>query len=425
MQSLLVALGSYGDVLPVVALGVELDRRGHVVTLATAEHFAPLVRRAGLPVVSLGLEAEFDSLVRDPGLWTPVGGVRRLVPAIQSALRSVYDFIDLHRRRHPGGTIVAAPASCLGARCAQERLGVPLVTIHVSPMLLRSSEEVPRFPGFRLLSLLPPRMRRQIWDGVDRFVLDPICLPALNSFRREIGLWPIEKGLGRWWSSPDRIVAMFPEWFAPPDPGWPRLADHVGFPAAADLFGDTTELSPALADFLAGGDPPIVFIAGSLMRHAHAFFDASVASCRRLGRRGVLLSGDRDQAPPMLRPAFIHDAYAPLSLLLPRCAAIVHHGGIGTTAAALRAAVPQIAVPHLLDQFDHAARMEALGVGCSLHRRSYRFRGARTLKRLLDSRRVATRCASVAAEFGPDGAIARAASVIEATFADRRVGASL
>jgi UDP:flavonoid glycosyltransferase YjiC (YdhE family) len=136
------------------------------------------------------------------------------------------------------------------------------------------------------------------------------------------------------------------------------------------------------------------------MSHGREFFQAAADACRALGRRGLLLSRHTEHLPASLPPGVIHVPYAPFSQLLPRCAALVHHGGIGTTAQALAAGLPQLIQPMSHDQPDNAERLRKLGVGDELSVR--RFTGpnvARKLRGLIESPNVAGRCAQVAAQF--------------------------
>lgn len=149
-------------------------------------------------------------------------------------------------------------------------------------------------------------------------------------------------------------VGLFPDWFADAD------VPCLGFP-----FTDTAAvplLPPELDAFLQDGAAPMVLTPGSFQRNAGDFFRAGLAACAQLGLRALVLTPYRDQLPPL--PAFArHYPYINLQRLLPRSAAILHHGGIGTAAQALRAGIPQLLAPVFFDQFDNAARLEALGVG--------------------------------------------------------------
>ena len=102
------------------------------------------------------------------------------------------------------------------------------------------------------------------------------------------------------------------------------------------------------------------------MRHGAEFFRAAVEACGMLGRRGILLTRHARQLPTPLPGSVRHVAFAPFEELLPLCAAVVHHGGIGTTARALAAGTPQLVLPLAWDQPDNAARVRRLGAGSSL-----------------------------------------------------------
>src|SRR5262249_61151165 len=113
---------------------------------------------------------------------------------------------------------------------------------------------------------------------------------------------------------------------------WPpqiRLAGFGGFEGAK------AELPDDVRGFCQAGPPPVAFPLGTGMAHAARFFRDAVAACGAAGVRGLLLTKYPDLIPPSLPPAVRHCAFAPFRQLLPRCAAVAHHGGVGTTAAAL------------------------------------------------------------------------------------------
>ena len=159
----------------------------------------------------------------------------------------------------------------------------------------------------------------------------------------------------------------------------------------------------------------MVFAPGTANRQAARFFQAGADACRRLRRRGLLLSRFGEQIPDPLPPGLRHAEYAPFGSLLPRAAALVHHGGIGTAAQALRAGCPQLVMPMAFDQPDNAVRLERLGVGRYL--RPSRFTGlavARELDSLLGSEAVARACRTVARRFVGIEPVTRTCELIEA-----------
>jgi UDP:flavonoid glycosyltransferase YjiC (YdhE family) len=229
--------------------------------------------------------------------------------------------------------------------------------------------------------------------------------------RAELGLPPVRRLLDEWWHSPERIIALYPPWYASPQPDWPRQLVLTGFP----LFDERglTEAPRPVLDFLDAG-PPIVFTAGSANRHAHAFFAEAIEACRLLGRRGLLVTRYADQLPPTLPDGVLHCSYIPFSEVLPRSAALVHHGGIGTTAQALAAGIPQLVMPMSHDQPDNAARLARLGVGRSLPPRRFTAPAvAQVLDEMLKSDTVAERCREVARNFHGSDPIGEACRLVE------------
>jgi UDP:flavonoid glycosyltransferase YjiC (YdhE family) len=175
-----------------------------------------------------------------------------------------------------------------------------------------------------------------------------------------------------------------------------------------------TALPPGLDEFLAGGEPPIAFTPGSAMLFGQSFFAAAADACRRLGRRGLLLTRFAEQIPTDLPPGVIHVPFAPFSQLLPRCAALVHHGGIGTTSQGLAAGVPQLVMPMSHDQPDNAERVKRLGVGDWLSVSAFRGAAvARKLRALIGSADVMARCREVAGRFAGANPIERTCELIE------------
>jgi UDP:flavonoid glycosyltransferase YjiC (YdhE family) len=233
----------------------------------------------------------------------------------------------------------------------------------------------------------------------DHLGLDPVIRPAVNRLRTEYGLRPIRRILNHWWLSPDRIVVMYPQWFAPATDSFkPRLV-HAGFPLAD--HDDALFEPPA--------DQPIVFTMGTAHYHSRQFFQRAARVCQDLNRPGILLSSHAENFPEQLPSQIRTCTYVSLKKLLPHCAAIVHHGGIGTTSQSLAAGVPQIIRPMAFDQFDNAQRVEKLGCGRWLHRDS-KLRGF--LRTVLADRELASNCSRISSKFTePTGATTAAAAI--------------
>ncbi|SFL45413.1 UDP:flavonoid glycosyltransferase YjiC, YdhE family [Methylobacterium pseudosasicola] len=400
------AVGTHGDVLPFIALGHRLRGRGHGVTLAAPAPFEAMARRAGLAFQPLGTAAEYEAVIARPELWHPRWGFRPMFDFALRVAETTCLWLGATRARGVEQIVIASPLAW-GARLAQELYDLPSATLHVMPFLIESRSDPPRLPGLPLPRILPAALRAWLNQGADTVAVGPFTLPPLNALRARLGLDPITR-LRHWWNSPTRMLLMFPDWYAAPQADWPAQAVQLGFPLV-DRFGDVPAMPPELAAFLAAGDAPLVFTYGSAMRQGAAFFETALAVCRRMGRRGVLLAPQDGQIPKPLPPGIIHLPYAPLSALLPRSAALIHHGGVGTVAQALAAGIPQLVVPVAFDHFDEGRRLKDRTLGATVSRRAFRpARATRVLNRLLTDPAVARACAEARARMAgsPDAILA-------------------
>jgi rhamnosyltransferase subunit B len=405
MHVLLSALGSYGDVLPMVGLGAAMRARGHRAQV--------IVEGAGLEFVPLGTADEYGELMGNPDLWHPQRGLRLVLGTTAGYLRQLYAIVEAHYRE--GETVIAAHALDFASRVFHEKCGAPLATVHFTPMAMMSLDEAPRYVGVPNLALWPRWTKKAVlWMG-DRLVVDPIVGPTLNALRAEFGLAAVKRIFSRWLNSPDLVLGMFPEWFGPRQADWPPNVAAVGFPLWNPPASD--ELSAEVDEFLRAGEPPIAFTPGSANIHGAPFFRTAVEACQRLGRRGMLLTKYPEQLPPRLPDGVRHFGFVPFSLLLPRVAAIVHHGGIGTCAQGLASALPQVVMPMAYDQLDNGHRLARLGVGAIVPRRKFKpARVAAALKSLLDSPDVARRCREYAARCEGPAALTAACERLENTW---------
>ncbi len=409
MHFVLVTIGSHGDVHPFIGIGQALQSRGHRITLITNGAFQSLANRAGIgEFVALGTEEEFDEVSKNPDLWHARRGAKTILRHISDHLKPVFDTLQKHVT---SDSIVIASSLSLAARVDSELRGIRMATVHLSPSIFLSNVDPPVLPGIHLPRWTPVAVRRAIMSLGSRWIVDPMIAPALNAFRAGHGLPPARHIMFRYWHSPHLVIGLFPEWFAKPARDWPPNSITTDFPLYDEA--DVEPMSEPLERFLADGTPPIVFTPGSAMRFGQAFFDTAVDACALIGRRALLLTRHDDQIPSNLPRHALHAPYAPFSTLLPRCAAIAHHGGIGTTSQGLRAGIPQLVMPLSHDQPDNAHRLERLGVGATVGPRQFRRkRVAGVLKHLLEDSATAKSCRMIAARF-PANSLIQTCDVLE------------
>ena len=395
---IVITWGSMGDVNPFLGLSAALKSRGHQVTFVTNEIFREMAVELGLDFHPIGTMDDAETILNNPDLWHPRKGFEIVWRSCLATQKLIADFII----KQPDATstvVIAHPLALPGAVTARDALpGLRLAGTYLAPANLRTCHD-PLFIGpLHIPSCVPMAIRRWLWRRVDAGILDPLTLPDINALRRTYGLAPVSHYADLIYAAPDFSITLFPEWFGPTMPDWPQYllcGEFMLFEGMA-----SQPLDAELEAFLADGDAPIVFTFGSAMKHADKAFQVSVNACQRLERRGILLTMFGEQIPANLPPTIKWLEYAPFGRLLPHAAAVVHHGGIGSTAEAMRAGIPQVVVPMAHDQFDNGARVEALGIGISLARHHYRAGTlARKLSRLLHSGAIGINCREAVARF--------------------------
>jgi rhamnosyltransferase subunit B len=416
MHVILATVGTDGDVFPHIGLGRILRARGHRVTVAAPETYRDRVTALDLEFCALTTVEEVSRMLADPDLWHPLRSGPMMARWGGAMIPRQYEALSALVRE--GNAVVVANPGLLAARVMQEKRGCPTASLLLQPGLVPSSDAPPEMMGgLTNPKRLPHPFRKLYWLAVDAagYFLIARCL---NRFRCGLGLPPVRR-LFRWWLSPDLVIGLFPSWYAIPQGDWPTQIRLAGF---GRYDGARAELSIEVRDFCAAGPPPVAFTLGTGMAHAAGFFRTAVRACEAIGTRGLLLTKFPEIVPRRLPPTVRHCRFAPFRQLLPLCAALVHHGGIGTTAAALDAGCPQLILPLAWDQPDNAVRIEKMGVGIALGSRQ---RGSTTMARALSrlmTPEVRGRCGSVAARAKQENGLEIAADWVEQLFAESRNG---
>ncbi|HEX5687553.1 MAG TPA: glycosyltransferase [Ideonella sp.] len=358
---LLLTFGTVGDLQPFLTLAAALRDRGHRTLLVIPRIHEQLVRDTGLAYVPFGTREQAQAVLDDPELWNERKGFGVVWRGLLPSLDVICELLISHAQAQPC-IVLSHPFLVPVAALARERQpDLHVVGTYLAPSNLRTIHDPLTIGSLHIPGWVPLSIRRTLWRAVDRFFIDPDLLPGLNASRAAQGLKPVTNFIQHMQAASDASVGLFPAWFANRQPDWPPEFVQGHFPLRH--ASPPPPLPADLEAFLAAGDPPIAFTPGTGHKHAASYFSNALNALRALGRRGLFITTYPEQVPNPLPPEVRWQSHAPFESLLPRLAMLVHHGGIGTTAEALRAGIPQLILPFAFDQFDNGRRVERLGAG--------------------------------------------------------------
>jgi rhamnosyltransferase subunit B len=386
--------GTSGDLLPFVALAQALSGRGHQVIMLVPKFYESFMESQGLAYQVFSTVGEFQTVLEDPNLWNERKGFGVVWKGLEPHLGSIRELVE-QQPTNARCLLLCHPILVPMADIAKSsRPDLHVVCAYLAPSNLCSSYDFLTAGSQRIPRWLPLAWRRSLWRLIFKVWIDPTMLPSLNAFRMANRLPAVAGFFDHMHQVPNASVGLFPDWFAAVQPDWPRPFFEGDFPPV--LSETSASLSPELENFLEEGDAPIAFTPGTGHRHAAKYFATALKTLERLKRRGLFITPYAAQVPENLPPHVMWLAQAPFHLLLPRLAAVVHHGGIGTTAEALRAGIPQLIAPYAFDQFDNGRRAQKLGVAEVVLPRQMTVRRLHNrLDRLLSSSAVAQGCAEI------------------------------
>jgi UDP:flavonoid glycosyltransferase YjiC (YdhE family) len=409
--------GSLGDLHPYVAVALGLQARGHDAVIATSGMYREKVEALGIG---------FRSVRPDfPDVADNVALMRRIMDRRTGSEFVVRDLFMSAVRESYEDTLAAADGADLlvsqmlafTTRLVAEKNSIPWVSTYLQPLGLFSAYDPPVLPKASFLAalrFLGPAFSRALFRLAKWSVRS--WSEPWHRLRSEVGLPPISANpLFEGQNSPALVLMMFSKLLADRQPDWPRQAVITGFPFY-DRDGEAG-IPSELVRFLDAGPPPLVFTLGSsAVIDAGSFYDNSAVAAELIGRRAVLLVGKNARnRPDSLPDSIVAFDYAPYSELFQRATAIVHQGGVGTTAHAMRSGRPMLIMPFGHDQPDNADRMTRLGIARTISRHRYTpARAAAELRQLLDEPAYSQRAEAVGEQVRQEDGVMAACDALEA-----------
>jgi len=418
MRIVFSTFGTFGDVNPLIALALELKRRGHSPVLAIPGMFREKIEPLGIEFASVRPNQDANDKRMVEMIWDIKKGTERglrefLFPAIRDS------YTDLLAAVSAGGgadLLVTGELAYAGPIVA-EKTGIPWASYVLAPLSFFSGYDPPVLPPYPILSKVPSLVPR-IGRLVPRFarVVTRKWSEPLYALRRELGLPQGENPIFDAKHSPQLVLALFSHVLGDPQPDWPPNTLITGF-AFYDGDAGKTNLASELEKFLTAGPPPLVFTLGSAaVMAAGDFYEQSAKAVELLGERAILLVGNEPHNRPsrVLSDKICVASYAPFSKVFLRASAIVHQGGVGTTAQALKAGRPMLVMPYSHDQPDNARRVRHLGVAKVIQRKEYvAEKAAEKIRNLLEDATYGQRAAEVARVIAQEDGVATACDALE------------
>ncbi len=410
-------IGTFGDINPLIALSLELKRRGHTPVLALPNVFRPKIEPLGLEFRAVRPDIDptnnvLVEMVYDIKHGTEHGLRNFLFPA----LRQTYDDLMAAATEPERADLMLLGELNYAGPLVAERTGIPWASYVLAPLSFFSAYDPPVLPPFPLLAHVDRfagmgHGMKRLARWTTRAWPEPIY-----ALRKELGLRRGANPLFDAKHAPELVLALFSRVLGVPQKDWPPHTLITGF-CFYDSDAGNAALPAHLEEFLAAGEAPIVFTLGSAaVLAAGDFYEVSAQAAMKLERRAVLLIGTdpRNRLQQALPPSICVAEYAPYSALLPRAALVVHQGGVGTTAQCLRAGKPMLMMPYSHDQPDNARRMRRLGVARTIQKSKYTAdRVAEMLRGMLPDAVLAARAAQVAEQLRREDGVKTACDALE------------
>lgn len=417
MRIVLSNIGTFGDINPLVALALELKRRGHVPVMALPEVYRPKIVPLGLIFHSVRPDIDpTNSILVEMVYDVKHGTEHGLRDFLFPALRQTYDDLLAAATLPERADLLLLGELNYAGPLVAEVTGIKWASYVLAPLSFFSAFDPPVLPPYPKLARADKlagfgRVIRRLARFTTRKWPEPVY-----DLRRDLGLDRGANPLFDAKHSPYLVLAMFSKALGVEQKDWPPNTLITGF-CFYDSDAGNAALPAHLEEFVTAGAPPVVFTLGSAaVLAAGDFYEVSAKAALSMGIRAVLLIGTdpRNRLQQALPESICVAEYAPYSALFSRASMVVHQGGVGTTAQCLRAGRPMLIMPYSHDQPDNARRMHRLKVSRTIQKSSYTpGRVARGLGSILDDPTYAERAKTLAEQLAHEDGVKNACDALE------------
>ena len=414
--------GSAGDIHPLLAIAAELKSRGASnITFLVNDYYCDMVAQYGFKYIATGTKEHQIEYTNDKRVWdnkirhdaAEIGWVNLARPAMETA----YQVVENAHKAGDKILVLGLQSMMNGACMAAEALGLPMVHITLAPQLLAiySNLAPPPPVSWYMPDWFPSTLKRKHLDRIHslalKLTMERDYFWQLNGMRRFRGLKPAKDFSANTVLSKKFLqIALFPNWFGMPASDWPDNVHLTAFPIF-DII--KTKANADVEQFINEQGSPVVFTFGTGFSDTLEIFKTGLEACEKLGCPGLFIGGDVDE-DFITSKKYMHIRHIDLKSILPKCSAIVHHGGIGTLAQAIRAGIPQLIRPQAFDQFDNADRIYTLGLGSFILAKKFKVKNVvRVLDEILKSQLVRVQTKYFASLINSSNPMERTCDLIE------------
>lgn len=356
LKIIIYALGTGGDIDPMVGVGIELQRRGYEIAFLSNNYFKPRILAAGFEFVSVGTVEQYHK-GNTPEAWERTNRTDNFEHYHAPAFEPAFEYV---RKLSGSNTLVLSLGEENGARVAAGKFNIPFIEFILSPNIIFSAFNPPAPTSWVMPSHIPQFIMRFLLRRNRKAQFKRFCSsPHTAEYRaaRERVHCPL-KFRGK--STPLLQIGFFPEWFGMRAKDWPENIRLVGFPLLNHASSSSRSELDALIEKLGS---PIIFTSGTGVKDVEDLFKEGRKICEQLQVPGLFVGGNSGIEFLQGSNLCTHMDYIDFEYALPKALAIIHHGGIGTTAQAIKAGIPQLIRPLKYDQPDNADRIYKLGLG--------------------------------------------------------------
>ncbi len=415
MKIVISTLGSYGDIHPYLPLAKGLIARGHKAVILTSPKYRGDIIRQGIEFAPMRPDKDlspedFRKIMDDRN-----GSEHVIRNYVMPHLRDAYDDLSAAAA---GADLLLSHVITYAVPVFAEKTGIPWMSTALAPMIFFSAYDPPVLapaPWLSGLRRFGPKVNGPLFKFLRK--ISHSWSEPVRALRRDLGMPEGKDPLFEGQHSPYGVLCHFSKVFADPQPDWPEKTQICGFMFHDEDIGGQG-VDPRLQEFLSEGPSPVCFTLGSSAVHiADDFYHIAQDACRNLGRRAVLVAGDMADKMDLDPRQAVAVKTAPYHWLFPKCSGIVHQGGIGTTAQALRSGRPEIVMPFAHDQYDNADRIKRIGAGTVLRKKHLSISTlSRALEEILGDKDILGNAEKIGQTVRSEDGVKNACDAIEAAY---------